>query len=488
MKSGQILISVINDYICTMNIIHPPAICAISTPQFKSAISVIRTSGKNCFELLVPLIRFRQAGKELAKLKGLTVHRAAFIDNGETLDDVLITVFREPNSYTGENLVEISCHGSVYIQKKILEALIENGFTLARPGEFTMRAFVNGKIDLSEAEAISDLISSETRAAHNLALKQLLGGFKKELGILREKLVKLSSLIELELDFSEEDVEFANRVDLIALSEEILKKVEQLKDSFKEGNIIKNGITICITGDTNVGKSSLLNSILRYERAIVTPHPGTTRDFIEETFSYNGILFRIYDTAGIREPGDEIEKTGILKTWEKINDSEIILIVIDSLADSDSNKSIFLSLYKETSGSKTIFLVLNKIDALTLAQLQQQIAEYKQLALKHKILLIPVSAKENTNIDEILVNAGNIAGNLIPERNEVIVYNTRHLEALQNAVVSLRRTIAGIKENLTTDLIAQDIRETLFHLGEITGTVANKEILDSIFRDFCIGK
>jgi tRNA modification GTPase len=463
-------------------------ICAISTPPGNGAIAVIRLSGENAIPIAEKVFQPSKKGKELGKQKANTVHHGIIKENDTIIDDVVVSIFRTPNSYTGEDIVEISCHGSLYIQKKILEVLTGSGARLAKPGEFTMRAFLNGKMDLSQAEAVADLIAGSSRAAHDVAINQMRGGFRDLIKNLRDQLLNFTSLMELELDFSEEDVEFADRKQLKSLVDKIEKLLRQLTDSFVLGNVIKNGVPVAIIGRTNAGKSTLLNRLLKEDRAIVSDIPGTTRDYIEDIISLEGTHFRFIDTAGLRDAGDKIELLGIEKTFEKINQASIVLLIIDIKEAPDSVMKTVTEIQSHIKGKdKHLVVVLNKID----------LADAKQVSEKKKVLdsvltdndyCVAISAKHGKNINKLedyLKEAVNLDRY---NRNDVIITNTRHFEALRNAHQSILRVQQGFRDDLSGDLIAMDLRHVLHSLGEITGEITTDEILGNIFKNFCIGK
>jgi len=382
--------------------------------------------------------------------------------------------------------VEISCHGSPYIQKKILELLIKAGARMATAGEFTMRAFMNGKIDLTQVEAIADLISSGSKAAHMVAMNQMRGNFNREIKKLRDKLIEFTSLIELELDFSEEDVEFANRHQLNELLSEIREVLEHLSESFVQGNVIKNGIPVAIVGRTNSGKSTLLNLLVSEEKAIVSEIEGTTRDSIEDVISIRGVHFRLIDTAGIRHTEDVIEKLGIERTWQKIDQAMIVLQVLDINSTPDEILKLRKKL-KKNNGDKHLIVLLNKIDLASKKQLESQIETLKTYLFPGE-QLIPVSAKNAINLtllEEALLNA---SGFDLANENDVIITNVRHFDAIEKALVAIKRASDALKTNIPGDLLSQDIRASLYFLGEITGEITNDEILGNIFKNFCIGK
>jgi tRNA modification GTPase len=455
-------------------------ICAISTPPGLGAIAVIRLSGPATLETCKRIFHPAGENTDISAVPSHTVHFGTIGTGDDLLDEVLLTLFKAPHSYTGEDVAEISCHGSPYIQQKIMELLLAQGLRLANPGEFTLRAYMNGKFDLSQAEAVADLISSHSRSSHQLALSQMRGGFSKKISSLRSKLVEFTSLIELELDFSEENVEFASRPDLIHLLDELESEISTLISSFSLGNVIKNGIPVTIIGKPNVGKSTLLNTILNEEKAIVSEIPGTTRDAIEDTIVIGEYQFRFIDTAGLRSSSDRIESMGIERTWEKIHQASIILYVFDATVDSFEDVMQDVSEFKEiTDPSKKLVLIGNKADKLK--RLPSGFKDFVEL----ETIFVSAKRKENINLiaESLLksVRAENLS-------NSTIVSNTRHLEALQNALSSILSVKEGLSAGLTSDLLTTDIRKALHHLGEITGEITTDEILGNIFGRFCIGK
>jgi len=395
----------------------------------------------------------------------------------------LVSIFKTPHSYTGENIVEINCHGSVYIQQEIIQLFLRNGVRNANAGEFTLRAFLNGKMDLSQAEAVADLIESDSKASHQIALQQMRGGFATEIQNLRQELLNFASLIELELDFAEEDVEFADRTQFTNLVTKIATVLKQLIDSFAIGNVMKNGIPIAIVGEPNVGKSTLLNALLNEERAIVSDIAGTTRDAIEDELIINGINFRFIDTAGIRETSDIIENIGIKKTYENIEKAQLVLLLLDgSLLDLrllDERHKTVLSL-QEKYPNKKILTIINKVDLLTEEQIQ-----HLKLNIQHSIL---ISSKEKTGINQLKEELTKLANIGSLSNNQTIVSNSRHFEALNNALISIKEVQIGIENNISSDLFATDIRNALHHLGLISGEVTTEDLLGNIFANFCIGK
>lgn len=457
-------------------------ICAVSTPPGMGALAIIRLSGEGCISLTDKIFK-SPSGKKLTEASANTIHFGRIIDKNEVLDEVLVSLFHAPHSFTGEESVEISCHGSVYIQQKLLELFITKGARLAQAGEFTQRAFKNGKFDLSQAEAVADLISSESKASHRVAMNQMRGGFAKKLGDLREKLLNFASLIELELDFSEEDVEFANRDHLSDLISIIEIEIVRLADSFKVGNAIKSGIPVAIIGETNVGKSTLLNLLLNEDKAIVSDIHGTTRDVIEDVVNINGVTFRFIDTAGIRQTSDVIESLGIERTYQKINQASIVIWMIDMTTSIEKIESLANQIILKLK-DKQVIILFNKADLISASQQEEFNSILPELDAKRLF----ISAKEqlNTNqLQELLVSTAAIPS--IGEE-DVIVTNMRHYEALKKAEDAIIRVREGIESDITHDFLAQDIRECMFYLGEITGHISTDEILGNIFSKFCIGK
>ncbi len=457
-------------------------ICAISTPPGNGAISIIRLSGKNSITIADKLL-FSGNDKSLILQKHKTIHKGNLVFQDQVIDEVLVTLFKAPHSYTGENVVEISCHGSVYIQKRIIEVLVQSGARPAEPGEFTLRAFMNGKIDLTQAEAVADLIASQSKAAHNMAMQQMRGGFSMQIKNLRKQLLHFASLIELELDFSEEDVEFADRNEILKIINEILDLIETLTKSFELGNVLKNGVPVAIVGEPNVGKSTLLNAILNEEKAIVSEIPGTTRDAIEDTINIGGITFRFIDTAGIRHTTDTIETKGVERTFSSIEKAEIILFVADA---NDNPENIEKQIKKITSQyEKNIVLVINKID---------KYPEYteklkKQLSNKNFTKnTVFISALKQTNLQNISDYLVQTINEKHYSENDLIISNARHYEALCGAMEAGKRVVEGINTKLSTDFLAQDLMEMLHYLGAITGEITTDEILGNVFKNFCIGK
>ena len=461
-------------------------ICAISTAPGMGAIAVIRVAGKETFNICDTIFQFVIKDRKIKDQEANSVHFGTIVDGDKIIDEVLITIFKAPHSYTGDDIVEIACHGAPYIQQQILELLLKNGAELAKPGEFTQRAFLNGKMDLSQAEAVADLIASESEAARKVALQQMRGGFSNELMKLRERMLWFISLIELELDFSEEDVEFANRDELNSLVVELTEHLSRLVNSFSLGNVIKNGLPVAIVGHTNAGKSTLLNALLNEERAIVSDIHGTTRDAIEDTINIGGVTYRFIDTAGIRTTDDTIENIGIQLTYNKISQASIVLLMVDV---NDSQAKIAEAIddvqNKIDFETQKLIVVVNKIDLLNSDSTFNR-DEFPKLNSESSI--ISISAKERENIDkltELLTDTVNLSS---LNNNEVIVTNARHHEALKNALEGINRVKDGLDNNISGDFLAQDIREVLHHLGSITGQISTDEILGNIFKNFCIGK
>lgn len=459
-------------------------ITAISTAPGVGGIAVIRVSGTEAIQHCSAIFRPRRKSVQLAEQAANTIVYGSITDSAnEVIDDVLLSVFRAPHSFTGEDVIEIACHGSVYIQQRILQLLVEQGCMLAQPGEFTQRAFLNGKMDLSQAEAVADLIASGSAASHRMALNQMRGGFSNELMKLRGQLLDFVSLVELELDFSEEDVEFADRTQLKDLATGIEQLISRLSDSFRVGNALKNGIPVALVGETNVGKSTLLNVLLNEEKAIVSDIHGTTRDVIEDAVNISGITFRFIDTAGIRDTKDKIESMGIERTYQKIEQATIVLWILDCTQLSEHIEWLTDKIEQRAAGKK-IILVFNKIDKIA----EEEREVLNQLFEQFEGERIYISAKKRLNTDELenaLVKAAQL-----PEINpgDVVVNNIRHFQALQKALFSIQRVSEGLESGISGDFLSQDIRECMHFLGEITGQISNDEILGNIFGKFCIGK
>jgi tRNA modification GTPase len=464
-------------------------ICAIATAPGNGAIAIIRLSGNKAIAITDKILHFTKSSKKLASEKENTIHFATLMDQERILDEVLVSLFRSPHSYTGEDVIEISCHGSVFIQQQIIQLLLKNGARLAQPGEFSLRAFLNGKMDLSQAEAVADLIASQSQASHQMAIRQMRGGVSSELKMLRDQLMQFISLIELELDFSEEDVEFADREQFKDLVQHIMNAVTKLTDSFAVGNALKNGIPVAIIGRPNVGKSTLLNTLLSEEKAIVSEIPGTTRDAIEDTIIIDGIMFRFIDTAGIRHTEDIIENLGIRKTYEKVSIASIVILVVDATdCLSDINMQVEQLKEKMDPDHQKLILVINKIDRVSDEELKAKFGEIIFGSLGENDAMITLSAKNrlkmNMLIDELLKHYRTDGS----EVANITINNARHYEALTKSRTALQRLAEGLINKIPGDLLAQDIREVLHYIGTITGEVTTEEILGNIFSKFCIGK
>jgi len=455
-------------------------ICAIATPPGTGAIAIVRLSGTEAITICESVFSPKKKSLKLTETETHTIHFGFIMKDEEMVDEVLVSVFRAPHSYTGENSVEISCHGSSYIQQKIVELLISKGARLARPGEFTLRAFLNRKFDLSQAEAVADLISASSQTAHNLAMDQMRGGFSRKIGDLRTRLLDFASLIELELDFSQEDVEFADRKALKKLLEEIKSEITNLASSFSYGNVLKTGIPVAIIGKPNVGKSTLLNAILNEERAIVSEIPGTTRDTIEDTIVVHNYAFRFIDTAGLRHSTDAIESEGIERTYEKIRQAKIVLYLFEANALTPW-PPLLEERGKRGSGGEggEVILVANKADLL-----EETPAHLKELLEEHCIF---ISAKRKENINLILERLVEVVKEMHIQ-DTAVVSNVRHYEALNGTLQAVEAVEAGISSGLSGDLVTVDLRMALYHLGEITGEITTDDILGNIFGRFCIGK
>lgn len=455
-------------------------ICAISTVQGNGAIAVIRLSGEKALAIADSIFKPVKKGKLLSQQATQTLHFGTIYNSNEDIDEVLLSIFKAPNSYTGEHLVEISCHGSLYIQKTILNLLVKKGARVAAPGEFTQRAYMNGKLDLSQAEAVGDLIASQSKAAHNIAMNQMRGGISNKLQELRAELLQFISLVELELDFSEEDVEFADRTKLEALIKNIHGIISGLIKSFELGNAIKNGVPVAIVGEPNVGKSTLLNAILNEDKAIVSDIAGTTRDVIEDTLNLNGILYRFIDTAGLRKTTDTIESLGIERTYQKIEQAKIVLALFNVDDNVKKIDAALNDIFEKASDDKHVILVFNKAD------ISKRTNNYANDKLAG---IVSISAKENANIEKLISTIEGTYNLSNYDNNEIIVTNARHVEALNLAKEALERVLSGLNSGITNDFLAMDIRETIFHLAGITGEeITTDEILGNIFGQFCIGK
>ena len=456
-------------------------IIALATPSGAGAIGVLRISGSLAISITESLFKSIH-NKNLIKQPTHSIHLGHIFDGDTLLDEVLVSLFKNPKSYTGEDVVEISCHGSHYIQTKILQLFIRNGCRTANPGEFTLRAFVNGKMDLSQAEAVADLIASDSEAAHQIAINQMRGGFSSEIKALRAELLDFASLIELELDFSEEDVAFADQAKFKILLERIVKVLKYLMDSFSTGNAIKNGVPISIVGAPNVGKSTLLNTLFNEDKAIVSSIAGTTRDTVEDELIIEGIKFRFIDTAGIRQTDDTVESIGIKKTYTKMAQSLVILHLLDASALTEHNSVAILKAIQvniEMYPNIKSIVVLNKIDLVNSVDVLALISKFEPLGL---------SAKTGAGVEKLkkkllaMVQTGKL------HNNDTIINNARHYDALEKALQSILSVQTGLESNLSGDLLAVDLREAIYHFGRITGEISTDDLLGNIFANFCIGK
>ncbi len=469
--------------------IQNDTIVALASPSGSGAIAVIRVSGNDAISICKSVFN-SVSGKDISKQKSHTLHLGHIVDDEKVIDQVLLSIFKGTNSYTGENTIEISCHGSTYIQQQIIQLLLRKGCRMANAGEFTLRSFLNGKMDLSQAEAVADLISSDNEASHQIAMQQMRGGFSNEIMQLRQELLNFASLIELELDFAEEDVAFADRTQFRDLLNRIEFVLKRLIDSFAVGNVIKNGIPIAIVGEPNVGKSTLLNALLNEERAIVSEIAGTTRDTIEDELVIGGIGFRFIDTAGIRDTKDVVESIGIKKTFEKIEQAQVVLYLVDGSRLSVDGKldAILVEVGKTRNQfpQKPILIIINKMDLISpeiITKIDSKLSTNNQ-----QLTTIYISARENIGVDNLknqllsFVNTGAL------RNNETIVTNTRHYDSLLKALEEIQKVNFGLQSNISSDLMAIDIREALYHFGMITGEVTNDELLGNIFANFCIGK
>ena len=460
-------------------------IVALASPSGAGAIAVIRISGMQAITIAASVFQ-SVSGKDLSKQKTHTLHLGHIIDGEKVIDQVLVSIFKGTQSYTGENTIEISCHGSTYIQQQIIQLLLRKGCRMANAGEFTLRSFLNGKMDLSQAEAVADLISSDNEASHQIAMQQMRGGFSNEIAKLREELLNFASLIELELDFAEEDVEFADRTQFNELLNRIEFVLKRLIDSFAVGNVIKNGIPVAIVGEPNVGKSTLLNALLNEERAIVSDIAGTTRDTIEDELVIGGVGFRFIDTAGIRETKDVVESIGIRKTFEKIEQAQVVLYLFDGSKFKVQSSQFIVEIeqIKNKYPQKPLLILINKKDVLS----DEDVSDINLKLETLNVTLILISAKQKTGIEELKNQLFSFVNTGALRNNETIVTNTRHYDSLLKALDEIQKVKFGLQSKLPSDLIAIDIKEALYQFGVITGQVTNDELLGNIFANFCIGK
>jgi tRNA modification GTPase len=461
--------------------LNTDTIVALATPQGTGAIGVIRLSGLRAIEICDAVFGTKSLKKKkLAGAASHTIHFGVIHDGDIIIDEVLASLFKAPHSYTSENTVEISCHGSPFIQQQIIQLFIKQGARMANQGEFTLRAFLNGKLDLSQAEAVADLISSNSATSHQVAMQQMRGGFSNKIKTLRQSLIDFASLIELELDFAEEDVEFADRTDLKNLVSSIQRIVQRLIDSFEVGNVIKNGIPVAIVGKPNAGKSTLLNALLEEERAIVSDIPGTTRDVIEDEINIEGVQFRFIDTAGIRETNDIIESIGVEKTYEQIKLSSIAIYLFDAHEITASELKLIVDDITPHLHNSQLVLVANKIDKEDLDYTKKEFSAFSDMLF--------ISAKERTGVDDFKKHMVKLFDNRTVNITETIVTNARHVEALRHTNSALIKVLEGLNHNVSGDFLAMDIRQALHYLGTITGEISSDDLLTNIFSRFCIGK
>ncbi len=465
-----------------MNLItNKETIAALATPHGTGAIAVLRLSGNESISIIEKIFTDKKGTiKKLHNKAANTIHFGLICDDEIVIDEVLVSLFKAPHSYTGEDVIEVSCHGSQFIQQQLLQLFIKHGARMAQAGEFTLRAFLNGKFDLSQAEAVADLISSNSNISHQVAMSQMRGGFSSKIKVLRENLVNFASLIELELDFSEEDVEFADRTELRNLIISIQRIIERLIDSFEVGNVIKNGIPVAIVGKPNAGKSTLLNVLLNEDKAIVSEIPGTTRDTIEDEMSIGGVLFRFIDTAGLRDTSDLIEQIGVKKSLQAIQNSAIIIYLFDAHELSSRDVKLEIEKLQDHIGTSQLLIVCNKIDTEDLNDLQKEFEELDNL--------IYISAKEHLYIEDLKSKLLALFDSRTINVTETVVTNARHIDALRKSNTALYKVLEGLSKNLPGDFLSIDIREALESLGTITGQVTNDELLSNIFSRFCIGK
>ena len=458
-------------------------ICALATPPGMGALAVIRISGMQAFKIVSSIfLTMKGKTKDFHTVRPYSIHYGQLKEENRVIDEVLISVFKTPHSFTGEDIIEISCHGSVYVQQEVLQLLQRHGARMAEPGEFTLRAFLNGKIDLSQAEAVADLISAEHASAHKAALQQLRGGYSNIIQQLRQQLLDFASLIELELDFAEEDVEFANREKLMELVQGLLREIRKLQESFASGNVMKNGIPVLIAGKPNVGKSTLLNALLNEERAIVSEIAGTTRDVIEDHLTIDGIRFRFMDTAGIRATEDTIEKIGVERTMLHAGKAAVIIYICDPAQSDPISLEKEMSELRNISGNNEapIVPIINKCDQYDFKALLHQYNRFADIIL--------LSAKEGQNLDELKARLTSAALITHHSGDQAMVTNARHAESLHLAATALEKVILGINNHLTTDLLALELKDSIYHLGQITGEIYTEDLLGNIFSRFCIGK
>lgn len=462
-------------------------ICAPATVPGTGAIAIIRMSGKDSFRIADKVVSCK--GSTIYETEGYKLRYGVALEaDGTDLDTVLVSVFRSPHSYTGEDSVEISCHSSKYVVERLLQRLVDSGARPAGPGEFTQRAFVNGKMDLAQAEAVADVISSQNAAAHRVAYSQLKGGFSKELKTLRDELLKMTSLLELELDFSEEDVEFASRRELSALLDGALRHIHSLTDSFRYGNALRNGVPVAIVGAVNAGKSTLLNALVGDDRAIVSDIAGTTRDTVEETMTIDGTLFRFIDTAGLRETSDEVEKIGISRSYKKMNEASIVLALLDVTASEEENEYSISDIVSNLDvKSQKLIVLLNKVDVLG-SNINVSLLNNTVSSPDEKVTKLYISAKTGFGLDTLRTLLSDSQKTATLDSGQTIVTNLRHYQSLMSAAASLEKVRSSLTTSQTPDLLSEDLRQALHHLSSILGEVTPDEVLGNIFERFCIGK
>lgn len=462
-------------------------ICAPATVPGTGAIAIIRMSGKDSFRIADKVVSCK--GSTISETEGYKLRYGVALEaDGTDLDTVLVSVFRSPHSYTGEDSVEISCHSSKYVVERLLQRLVDSGARMAGPGEFTQRAFVNGKMDLAQAEAVADVISSQNAAAHRVAYSQLKGGFSKELKTLRDELLKMTSLLELELDFSEEDVEFASRRELSALLDGALRHIHSLTDSFRYGNALRNGVPVAIVGAVNAGKSTLLNALVSDDRAIVSDIAGTTRDTVEETMTIDGILFRFIDTAGLRTTQDEVEKIGISRSYKKMSEAEIVLALLDVTVPEEENEHSISDIVNNLDvKSQKLIVLLNKVDVLG-SNINVSLLNNTVSSPDEKVTKLYISAKTGFGLDTLRTLLSDSQKTATLDSGQTIVTNLRHYQSMMSAAASLEKVRSSLATSQTPDLLSEDLRQALHHLSSILGEVTPDEVLGNIFERFCIGK
>ncbi len=460
-------------------------ICAVATGMIQSAIAIIRISGQDILCKISPFIAFYSPSVTIQSVRPRYLYRARWIMNNELIDDLLFACFKSPQSYTGEDMVELYCHGSLYIQSKILKSLQEAGIRIAEPGEFTLRAYLNGKMDLTQAEAVHDIITARDQWSHKLAIQQMKGGVKEEIADIRRNLLELLTYVELELDFAEEDVEFANREKLQSLLETLIEKIERLSKSYEYGQVIKNGVSVAIVGETNVGKSTLMNTLLNEDKSIVSSIPGTTRDIIEDSFVYEGVTFRFADTAGIRHSDNEIEKIGIERAIQKALQAKIVLLIVNYESDIESIRQTIEEWNNRLNHeTQKIFVLVNKIDKADNEEVDKKMSLLENIHSD----VICISAKFKKNIHDLLEKMVSYVHSLNITGNEHVISSARQWNSVEKALAAARNAMNSLEQNIATDLLAEDLKQVNYYLAEIAGEVLSNEVLSEIFSRFCIGK